>query len=324
MSLAGAVGGHSVVCHIIATFGTEDQKRRYLPRLATGEVRAAMALTEPGGGSDLQGMRTTASETPNGWRVNGSKTWITNGRRADLVALLCKTDPAADPVHRGISVLLAERGEGFSVARDLPKLGYKGIESSELVFDNFFLPYDAVLGGKPGKGFSHMMRGLELGRVQVAARAVGVARAAFEEAIAYSQERETFGKPIWQHQSIANHLAVCTPTCAGVTPTTRIRPCANASAKKGPGCDPSVVGGGDGQRQLRRPPRRPDTAAAAVIGWSARASARPRDAPEGPAGTLTGGRGRSPHPAGNNPCNPNHTVVLLMPSQTRDGSWPRH
>ena len=207
MSLAGAVGGHSVVCHIIATFGTEDQKRRYLPRLATGEVRAAMALTEPGGGSDLQGMRTTASETPNGWRVNGSKTWITNGRRADLVALLCKTDPAADPVHRGISVLLAERGEGFSVARDLPKLGYKGIESSELVFDNFFLPYDAVLGGKPGKGFSHMMRGLELGRVQVAARAVGVARAAFEEAIAYSQERETFGKPIWQHQSIANHLA---------------------------------------------------------------------------------------------------------------------
>lgn len=207
MSLAGAVGGHSVVCHILAEYGTDEQRKTYLPRLATGELRATMALTEPGGGSDLQAMRTVATESPAGWIINGSKTWITNGRRAGLIALLCKTDPRAKPAHRGISVMLIEPGPGFTVSRDLPKLGYKGVESSELSFVDHVARPDAVLGGKPGEGFSQMMRGLELGRIQVAARAVGVARAAFEQALAYSQERQTFGQPIWRHQSIGNYLA---------------------------------------------------------------------------------------------------------------------
>lgn len=207
MSLAGAAGGHSVVCHILNLFGTDEQKNRYLPRLATGEIRAAMALTEPGGGSDLQGMRTVARRTPGGWLVNGSKTWITNGRRAGLIALLCKTDPDATPAYRGISVILVEPGTGLDISKDLRKLGYKGVESSGLTFTDFFAADSQILGGIPGEGFPQMMRGLELGRIQVAARAVGVARAALEEAIAYSQQRETFGKPIWKHQSISNYLA---------------------------------------------------------------------------------------------------------------------
>jgi alkylation response protein AidB-like acyl-CoA dehydrogenase len=207
MSLAGAMGGHSVVCSLIATFGTEEQRERYLPRLATGEVRATMALTEPGGGSDLQAMRTTARADGDDWVVDGSKTWISNARRAGLIALLCKTDPKADPPHRGMSILLAEKGPGLTVERDLPKLGYKGVESCEVVLDGYRAPRDAVLGGEPGSGFAQMMRGLELGRIQVASRAVGVGRAAFEDALRYAQERESFGKPIWQHQSVGNLLA---------------------------------------------------------------------------------------------------------------------
>ena len=135
MSLAGAMGGHTVVCKLLASYGTEQQRERYLPRLATGELRATMALTEPGGGSDLQAMRTVARREGAEYVINGSKTWITNARRAGLVALLCKTDPAADPPHRGISVLLVEKVAGFEVSRDLPKLGYKGVESCELHFD---------------------------------------------------------------------------------------------------------------------------------------------------------------------------------------------
>lgn len=207
MSLAGAVGGHSVVGHIIQKYGTEEQKRRYLPKLATGEIRAAMALTESGGGSDLQGMRTTARRTDGGYVVNGSKTWITNARRAGLIAVLCKTDPTANPAYNGMSVLLVEPGPGFILSRDLPKLGYKGVESCEIAFDGYRASADAVLGGVEGRGFTQMMRGLELGRIQVAARAVGVARAAYEDALTYAQQRETFGRPIWQHQSISNYLA---------------------------------------------------------------------------------------------------------------------
>ena len=176
-------------------------------RLATGELRATMALTEPGGGSDLQAMRTTARADGDEWVVTGSKTWITNARRAGLIALLCKTDPQADPPHRGMSILLAEPGPGLTVERDLPKLGYKGVESCEVVLDGYRAPRDAVLGGEPGRGFGQMMRGLELGRIQVAARAVGVARAAFEDALRYAQERESFGVPIWRHQSVGNLLA---------------------------------------------------------------------------------------------------------------------
>ncbi|MFI1044625.1 acyl-CoA dehydrogenase family protein [Streptomyces griseoruber] len=207
MSLAGAMGGHTVVAKLLLHFGTEEQRRRYLPRMATGELRATMALTEPGGGSDLQAMTTVARRDADGYVVNGAKTWITNSRRSGLIALLCKTDPAAAPAHRGISILLAEHGPGLTVSRDLPKLGYKGVESCELSFEDYRAPADALLGGLEGKGFAQMMKGLETGRLQVAARALGVGRAALEDALAYAQERESFGKPIWRHQSIGNYLA---------------------------------------------------------------------------------------------------------------------
>ncbi|WP_410605218.1 acyl-CoA dehydrogenase family protein [Amycolatopsis sp. lyj-90] len=207
MSLAGAMGGHTVVAKLLATYGTQEQKDAYLPKMATGEIRATMALTEPGGGSDLQALRTTARREGDEYVVNGSKTWITNARRSQLVALLCKTDPAAEPAHKGISVLLVEKGPGFQVSRDLPKLGYKGVESCELSFDDFRAPATALLGGEEGRGFAQMMRGLEIGRIQVACRALGVGRAALEDSLRYAQERESFGKPIWQHQSIGNYLA---------------------------------------------------------------------------------------------------------------------
>ncbi|WP_326548486.1 acyl-CoA dehydrogenase family protein [Mycolicibacterium sp. ND9-15] len=209
MSLAGAMGGHTVVAKLLVLFGTEDQKRRYLPAMATGEVRATMALTEPGGGSDLQNMSTTALPSEGGGlAINGSKTWISNARRSGLIALLCKTDPAATPRHKGISVVLVEQGTtGLSVSRDLPKLGYKGVESCELAFEDCRVPASAILGGEPGKGFAQMMKGLETGRIQVASRALGVATAALEDALRYAQERESFGQPIWKHQSVGNYLA---------------------------------------------------------------------------------------------------------------------
>jgi alkylation response protein AidB-like acyl-CoA dehydrogenase len=207
MSLAGAVGGHSVVSKLLLAYGTEEQKRRYLPRMATGEVRAAMALTEPGGGSDLQAITTTARREGDGYLVNGSKTWITNARHAQVIALLCKTNPAARPAYRGISILLVAKGPGLTISRDLPKLGYKGVESCELVFEDYRAPADALLGDVEGLGFPQMMKGLEIGRIQVACRALGVASAAFEDAFRYAQDRESFGKPIWQHQSIGNYLA---------------------------------------------------------------------------------------------------------------------
>jgi butyryl-CoA dehydrogenase len=207
MSLAGAMGGHTVVAKLLALFGTEEQKQRYLPPMATGELRATMALTEPGGGSDLQNITTVAAVDGSDLVINGAKTWISNARRSGLIALLCKTDPAATPKHRGISVVLVEHGNGLTVSRDLPKLGYKGVESCELTFDGYRTPTTAILGGEPGKGFAHMMKGLETGRIQVASRALGVAAAALEDALKYAQERETFGQPIWKHQSIGNYLA---------------------------------------------------------------------------------------------------------------------
>lgn len=207
MSLSGAFGGHSVVSKLILKFGTEEQRQRYLPRLATGELRATMALTEPDGGSDLQAMRTVAKPVDDGYVINGAKTWITNARTSGLVALLCKTDPAATPPHRGISILLVEKVPGFTVSRDLPKLGYKGVESCELHFDDCHVPADALLGGDEGRGFAQMMTGLETGRIQVAGRAIGVARAAFDDALRYAQDRHAFGVPIWQHQSVGNLIA---------------------------------------------------------------------------------------------------------------------
>jgi butyryl-CoA dehydrogenase len=218
MSLAGAMGGHTVVAKLIDLFGTEEQKQRYLPSMATGELRATMALTEPGGGSDLQAMTTIARPDGTDLVINGAKTWISNARRSGLIALLCKTDPTATPKHRGISIVLAEHGEaapgldlrssdGLTVSRDLPKLGYKGVESCELSFDDYRVPASAVLGGEPGRGFAQMMKGLETGRIQVAARALGVATAALEDALAYAQDRESFGQPIWKHQAVGHYLA---------------------------------------------------------------------------------------------------------------------
>jgi alkylation response protein AidB-like acyl-CoA dehydrogenase len=209
MSLAGAMGGHTVVAKLLCAFGTDEQKQAYLPRMATGELRATMALTEPGGGSDLQAMTTTArrDEAGGGYVVNGAKTWITNARRSGLIALLCKTDPGARPRHAGISILLVEHGPGLTVSRDLPKLGYKGVESCELSFDGYRAPAGALLGGAEGQGFAQMMKGLETGRIQVAARALGVGRAAFEDSLGYAHAREAFGQPIWKHQSVGNYLA---------------------------------------------------------------------------------------------------------------------
>jgi butyryl-CoA dehydrogenase len=166
-----------------------------------------MALTEPSGGSDLQAISTIARADGDDLVINGSKTWISNARRSGLIALLAKTDPNAEPRHTGMSIILVEPGEGMNISRDLPKLGYKGVESCEISFDDYRIPASQILGGEPGKGFAQFMKGLEVGRIQVAARSLGVAAAALEDSIKYSQERETFGKPIWKHQSIGNYLA---------------------------------------------------------------------------------------------------------------------
>ena len=207
MSLAGVLGSHSVVSRVLTLFGTDEQRQRYLPAMASGEIRAAMALTEPSGGSDLQAMQTTARRLGDHYVVNGSKAWITNARQSSLIALLCKTDSEVRPRHAGISILLVTPGPGLTVSRDMPKLGYKGVESCELFLDGYQAPAGALLGGQEGRGFAQMMNGLELGRIQVAARALGVGTAAFNAALRYSQEREAFGKPIWRHQSIGNYLA---------------------------------------------------------------------------------------------------------------------
>ena len=223
MSLAGAMGGHTVVAKLLTAFGTEQQRRRYLPSMATGELRATMALTEPGGGSDLQNITTTAlSDGPDHLVVNGAKTWISNARRSGLIALLAKTDPAATPRHTGISVLLVDNpSAGLTVSRDLPKLGYKGIEACELSFVDCRVPSSSILGGAPGEGFAQMMKGLETGRIQVAARALGVASAALQDAVAYARQRESFGRPIWRHQSVGNYLADMATTLTAARQLTR-------------------------------------------------------------------------------------------------------
>ena len=203
MSLSGIFNSHLIMASAIQRFGTEDQKRTYLPRMATGEMRGALALTEPDCGTDLQAIRTTAVRQADGsYVVNGTKTWITNAANGHAVALLAKTDPAADPRYRGISLFIAEKRAGFNVSRTLPKLGYKGIDTAEIQFDDYHVGADCLIGGEEGRGFHHALGGLELGRINVAARGVGVARAALDEAVAYSQIRRTFGKPICEHQAI--------------------------------------------------------------------------------------------------------------------------
>jgi len=214
MSLAGAIGGHSVISYLVRHFGTPEQQAAYLPRMADGSLRATMALTEPSGGSDLQGMRTYAVSDPSTGSgraaklvISGSKTWISNAQHAGLIGLLCITDREASPTNKGMSVILVEPGEGLEISGKIPKLGYRGVEACELTFDDMRVPASAVLGGVPNLGWGHMMRGLEVGRIQVAARALGVGQAAMNDALSYAQTRESFGKPIWKHQSVGNLLA---------------------------------------------------------------------------------------------------------------------
>src|SRR5438874_4526414 len=208
MSLAGIFNSHLIMAAAVERFGTPAQKESFLPRVATGELRGGLALTEPDCGTDLQAIRTTARRQGNeGYVVNGTKTWISNGIYGQIFALLVKTDPAAEPRHRGMSLFLAEKGPGFTVSRKLEKLGYKGIDSAELVFADYEIPADRLIGGQEGRGLQHALGGLELGRINVAARGVGVARAALDEAVRYSQQRHTFGKPICEHQAIQLKLA---------------------------------------------------------------------------------------------------------------------
>ena len=183
-------------------FGTETQKQAYLPRFATGELRGGIGLTEPDCGTDLQAIRTTAKLEGDHYVVNGSKMWITNSLHGNTLALLVKTDTKAEPRHRGISLLIAEKGEGFIVSKKLEKLGYKGIDTCALTFENYRVPVANLIGGVEGKGMQQILGGLELGRINVAARGLGVAQAALDEAVAYSQTRKTFGKPICEHQAI--------------------------------------------------------------------------------------------------------------------------
>jgi alkylation response protein AidB-like acyl-CoA dehydrogenase len=207
MSIVGPIGTHSVICDIIHRFGTEEQKRAYLPGLANGERRGGLALSEADAGTDVQRLRTTATRVAGGYRINGSKMWITNGRYGNTFVLAAKTDVKADPPYKGISAFIVEKGPGFNVVRDIDKLGYKGVETCELHFDNFFVPEANLIGGRENEGFKHVMTGLESERINVAARGVGLARAAFEDAIQYAQQRQTFGKPICEHQTIQIKLA---------------------------------------------------------------------------------------------------------------------
>ncbi len=202
MSLSGIFNSHLIMAAAVQRFGTPAQKASFLPRFASGDLRGGLALTEPDCGTDLQAVRTTARRDGDGYVVNGTKTWISNGIQGRCFALLVKTDPKAEPRHRGMSLFLAEKGPGFTVSRKLEKLGYKGIDSAELVFSDFRIPADRLIGGEEGHGLQHALGGLELGRINVAARGVGVAQAALDEAVRYSQVRKTFGKPISQHQAI--------------------------------------------------------------------------------------------------------------------------
>ena len=207
MSLSGIFNSHLIMSAAVLRFGNEEQKRTWLPRFASGEVRGGLALTEPNCGTDLQAIRTTARRDGGDYVVNGTKIWISNGIHGSCFALLVKTDPAASPRHRGMSLFLAEKGPGFTVSRKLEKLGYKGIDSAELIFEDYRIPADRLIGLEEGKGLRHALGGLELGRINVAARGVGVARAAMEDALRYAQQRETFGQPIAQHQAIQIKLA---------------------------------------------------------------------------------------------------------------------
>jgi alkylation response protein AidB-like acyl-CoA dehydrogenase len=221
ISISGVINTHFIGSYLLMKFGTEEQKQKYLPKMATGEIRAAFSLSEPELGSDVAAIKTSAKKLDDGtYEINGTKMWVTNGLRAALVFVLVRTDPNADPKHRGLTCFIAEKEpgvaentgdyEGFNVPPQIKKMGYKGVESTELVFDGYKTPADSILGGEDAglnKGFPQMMDALELGRVNVAARGVGLAQRALELALKYSQERRTFGKPIAEHQAIQFKLA---------------------------------------------------------------------------------------------------------------------
>jgi alkylation response protein AidB-like acyl-CoA dehydrogenase len=215
ISISGVVNTHFIGSYLLLKFGTDEQKQKYLPKMATGEIRGAFSLSEPEVGSDVQGIKSTATQVDGGWEINGQKMWVTNGLRSGLVFVLVKTDPKADPPYKGMTCFICEKEPGadevpgLMIPPKIKKMGYKGVESTELVFDGFKVSDDHILGGPDGlgKGFGQMMDALELGRVNVAARGVGVAQRSLELALRYSQERKTFGKPIAQHQAITFKLA---------------------------------------------------------------------------------------------------------------------
>ena len=202
MSITGIINSHLMLALAVQKFGTREQKSKWLPKFASGEIRGGLALTEPDAGTDLQGIRMTARRDGDHYVINGTKTWITNGAEGTCLALLVKTDPDASPRYNGMSLFIAPRREGFSVGRKLKKLGYKAIDTAELVFENYRVPADHLIGGVEGKGFFQVAGGLELGRINVASRGVGIAEGALKLASDYAQVRNTFGKPICEHQAI--------------------------------------------------------------------------------------------------------------------------
>ncbi len=207
MSVSGIINSHLIMAMTVQRGGTEEQKRHYLPKFATGELRGGVGLTEPDCGTDLQAVRTLAKREGDYYVVNGRKTWITNSMYGNTIALLVKTNPNAQPAHKGMSLLIAEKGPGFVVTRKLEKLGYRGIDTCELAFEDYKVPVSRLVGGVEGRGLQQILSGLELGRINVAARGVGIARAALTEAVNYSKVRKTFGKPICEHQAIQLKLA---------------------------------------------------------------------------------------------------------------------
>jgi alkylation response protein AidB-like acyl-CoA dehydrogenase len=216
ISVSGIVNTHFIGSYLLMKFGTDEQKQKFLPQMATGEIRAAFSLSEPGLGSDVQAISTRAKKDGDNWVINGQKMWVTNGLRSGIVFLLAKSDPDADPPHRGMTCFITEKepgaaeNPGLTIPPQIKKMGYKGVESTELVYEDYSCPSENVLGGEEAglnKGFGQMMDALEVGRVNVAARGVGIAQRALELALRYSQERKTFGREIAQHQAIQFKLA---------------------------------------------------------------------------------------------------------------------
>ncbi|QHD85167.1 acyl-CoA dehydrogenase [Gordonia sp. JH63] len=215
MSVSGVINTHFIVAYMIRQHGTDEQKQRFLPRMATGEVRGAFSMSEPELGSDVAAIKTSAKrDGDDGYVINGQKMWLTNGGSSTLVAALVRTEEGNEKPHKNLTTFLVEKPAGFgevlpglTIPRKLDKMGYKGIDTTELIFDGYRAPATDILGGEPGRGFAHMMDGVEVGRVNVSARACGIAQRAFELAVKYAQQRSTFGKPIAEHQAVAFSLA---------------------------------------------------------------------------------------------------------------------